>query len=514
MDFSRSRKLLYCRKALKTTMDETNTQLVYNVPPVQNSPPPPVVPPSPGNAPVMPPPAGRNKFKILGLVTAVIVVLGGGGYFAYAQFFNSPERAWKQSVVNQEQLKSGHYQMELSYTDSLGELAEDGENVPALFADAKFTVGLAGQGDFVIPEGKKEADITLLGSLALKAGPMDISYKGELKKIGDNVFFKISDIPVLTQTLPPPYQSTEWIKISTSEAQQTPKDEAKIKKLEELADRFDTSMPETAVGAEEIDGVSTWHYQATLDKSKLKEIFREALTILQQDEPGLNAALGTLTADIEPLIDKIDTKQFGFWVGKKDKQLHQTVIELEFPSFLGPALMSARAKSRNAKRIADIRQMQTALELFYDGNGRYPVAENGFPKAADGGQFKFSSIMPALPNAPKPPDGGCSEQDNYYWYEQTDRGASYKLRFCLGGETGELPGGKQEAGPGGIITLEPLTAPNVPLQKTQNASIYFKYKISGHNNPITIEEPAGAVDIKTIMGASFGQSVLGTFLGM
>jgi prepilin-type N-terminal cleavage/methylation domain-containing protein len=37
------------------------------------------------------------------------------------------------------------------------------------------------------------------------------------------------------------------------------------------------------------------------------------------------------------------------------------------------ALGSARAKARDAKRVADLKQVSTALELFYDAYGRYPV---------------------------------------------------------------------------------------------------------------------------------------------
>lgn len=33
---------------------------------------------------------------------------------------------------------------------------------------------------------------------------------------------------------------------------------------------------------------------------------------------------------------------------------------------------SARARARDAKRIADLRQMATALELYFDANGAYP----------------------------------------------------------------------------------------------------------------------------------------------
>jgi prepilin-type N-terminal cleavage/methylation domain-containing protein len=38
------------------------------------------------------------------------------------------------------------------------------------------------------------------------------------------------------------------------------------------------------------------------------------------------------------------------------------------------SLNSARTKARDAKRISDIKQLQLALELYYDVNGEYPDA--------------------------------------------------------------------------------------------------------------------------------------------
>ncbi len=35
------------------------------------------------------------------------------------------------------------------------------------------------------------------------------------------------------------------------------------------------------------------------------------------------------------------------------------------------SLNSARQKGRDARRISDVKQLQLALELFYDGNGQY-----------------------------------------------------------------------------------------------------------------------------------------------
>lgn len=36
------------------------------------------------------------------------------------------------------------------------------------------------------------------------------------------------------------------------------------------------------------------------------------------------------------------------------------------------SLNSARVKARDAKRVSDIRQLQSALELYYSNNGQYP----------------------------------------------------------------------------------------------------------------------------------------------
>jgi prepilin-type N-terminal cleavage/methylation domain-containing protein len=37
------------------------------------------------------------------------------------------------------------------------------------------------------------------------------------------------------------------------------------------------------------------------------------------------------------------------------------------------SLSQARARGRDARRVADIRQLQLALELYYDANGSYPL---------------------------------------------------------------------------------------------------------------------------------------------
>lgn len=40
------------------------------------------------------------------------------------------------------------------------------------------------------------------------------------------------------------------------------------------------------------------------------------------------------------------------------------------------SLQGARSKARDVKRIAEVQQLMTALELFYDKNGAYPISGN------------------------------------------------------------------------------------------------------------------------------------------
>jgi len=49
------------------------------------------------------------------------------------------------------------------------------------------------------------------------------------------------------------------------------------------------------------------------------------------------------------------------------------------------SLNSARTKARDARRVSDIKQIQVALELYYDTVGQYPTALSSLTTATNGG---------------------------------------------------------------------------------------------------------------------------------
>ena len=110
------------------------------------------------------------------------------------------------------------------------------------------------------------------------------------------------------------------------------------------------------------------------------------------------------------------------------------------------ALNNARMKARDAKRVSDIKQIQTALELYFNDASDYPAA------VTPGGTIAYdtTTYMAIVPTNPKPrTDGSTACPDSDYSYTR-DSGVSYHISFCLGGATGGLAPHTHTATPGGI----------------------------------------------------------------
>ncbi len=107
----------------------------------------------------------------------------------------------------------------------------------------------------------------------------------------------------------------------------------------------------------------------------------------------------------------------------KDSKRGFTLIELLvviaiigiLSSVVLASLNSARRKGRDARRVADVKQLQLALELSYDANGEYPAAILAANLVTPG----YMAAVPADPS------GGA------YTYEQITSGSSYVIMATL-----------------------------------------------------------------------------------
>lgn len=92
-------------------------------------------------------------------------------------------------------------------------------------------------------------------------------------------------------------------------------------------------------------------------------------------------------------------------------------------------LNSARERARDAQRKSDLRNIQTALRLYYNDNGRYPAASGSSISACSGtctwgspwvnGSITYMGILPEDP---------LSNQSYQYTFIDTD---NYTLEACL-----------------------------------------------------------------------------------
>lgn len=116
------------------------------------------------------------------------------------------------------------------------------------------------------------------------------------------------------------------------------------------------------------------------------------------------------------------------------------------------SLGTARSKARDAKRLADIKSVQSALELYNNENAAYPA---GGPALVLGGATATKLCSPEgfaaagacttvlMAGVPKDPDAANS-------YTYTLAAPNYKLGFKLEKATGSLAVGDNCATPAGL----------------------------------------------------------------
>ena len=116
------------------------------------------------------------------------------------------------------------------------------------------------------------------------------------------------------------------------------------------------------------------------------------------------------------------------------------------------ALNSARAKSRDARRISDVQQIQSALEMYYNDANAYPATLG----TSVIGSSTYLTIVPSAPTPFDSPDAtSCTATNNTYAYSAglASNGmvdGTYTLTYCLGSNTGAVHAGLNTATPAGI----------------------------------------------------------------
>lgn len=119
------------------------------------------------------------------------------------------------------------------------------------------------------------------------------------------------------------------------------------------------------------------------------------------------------------------------------------------------SLNSARSKANDARRVSDLRQIQTALELYYDSNNGYPSGNFDSRNSSQWATFSgylSPSYMPTVPVDPRNGSGEgamCGTCGEYY-YSSTN-GQKYIISTYLAVD-GSLTTNSNQYGPYHSVT--------------------------------------------------------------
>lgn len=103
-----------------------------------------------------------------------------------------------------------------------------------------------------------------------------------------------------------------------------------------------------------------------------------------------------------------------------------------------------KERSRDAERVANVKIIQGALELYRNDNGMYPPAlEFGSSLISPDGNKTYAVKLPNNPNPRN--DGDCADSEFIY---TLDSPVSYHLTYCLSGPASGFQGGNAVATPG------------------------------------------------------------------
>jgi len=429
----------------------------------------------------------------------VAVLLVGGVTLGYAYYqSSSPQKTIAKMFGNFSKIKSEEFSGSITANIESDELTTGGQVAGTTSPTAKQKLnlsidfsGASDTNDLANPKFqlalKFKGDMQESGSFSLDA---------DLRFLEKNFYFKISNLPNIQIADLSPF-SDKWIKLSGEELKNSPllnqssgqsqnaalKESkplttAQIQRLEQFITKHQFIKVTKKLADETLAGVPTKHFRFVFDKQAYKDFAKE---LSDNSDYKLDK---TQLDKMNESLDSLNSADGEMWIGKKDAMLYKIVLNfnlaetssskasgkitftMSFSNYNQPvtvtapspvlpfeevlnqllggassALDSASAKSRDALRLADVRQIMTALELSYNDNNKYPNTLDELIKPND--------YLGQVPQSSTPPDGACTMAQNSFAY-QLLKPDKYELSFCLGADTGGYGPGVHTASPEGI----------------------------------------------------------------
>lgn len=411
------------------------------------------------------------KRPLFWIILAGLLVIGGGAYGYYNFVLANPTRVW-QKFKQAGSPAAYQTKFNFSYFDP-GEIGGDNSGLLGLqLKDIK--LGLSGN-SYLNAENAANPESNSKIQYTFSSGNTSFSTGFEYLLQNKVLYLNVGNNPILNAIggAAKDGKKVDWIKIDLSELENRASGtQGQAEFFKQLANpdfknEFAKIWADATIikvnkyiGREKINGAATLHFQNTIDKQALKGLANQYVGALSKAFKGTtseikdsdSAAIGEV---LSRLIDKLEVKEFDTWIGMTDFKLYRVHLLTNSPSFISfikNAGSLRMPQSNDAKRLADIRQMSYALELYFNDHNGYPDGKSGQPLDLTP---NYIGLMPQAP----PADGNCTDYYNTYWYTPAGRKTvvkgktlydSYQLTFCLGTNTGGYPAGIAKLSPAGI----------------------------------------------------------------
>jgi len=469
----------------------------------------------------------RNK--IFWIVLALLAVLGASALGYYKYVYATPKTVFNKFLAAKRPMVfTSDYSLSYSYTDASstkpviltfsGTLYHNGQNAGGSESGNTFTLGLKSP--------VANAGVNLQYLLINNVLYINISQISQLKSLGSD-WVKL-DLGQIQNYLDPHSTTTGQ---SLSGLMSSPALKTKLQNLMANSKIVDLS---NFLTKETIKGIPVYHLKIILDSQALASAAVLAIDLIQND-PGFKGQKITDVQknEIGSVLKKLNLKEGDVWIGQKDYQLYQAHLLLNAPSAQDlsnpkfgsaiPALGQSLEKNRDATRLNDSRQLQQALQLYYNDHGGYPAGKIGVP------QGLIPNYISAWPVAPTPLDGTCTDYFNGYWYK--NKGAafakngvtlypSFTLTFCLGQATGGYDAGIGMITPQGMagnvacpatpdLCVNGKPAGSEDLQAQINglpfdSALDFDGTFYNFGKTQTLQAPANSLDLMQLLQSFFG----------
>lgn len=347
---------------------------------------------------------------IFGII--VIILLGTGIALAtriwdplWNPFRPAPEKVIEKMSQKMNEVKTIHYEGKIDFETKKEDEKESFKMAMDFRNDSDKTdsKNLKTTGDFNLT-------ITFTG--------MQISLAGETITIGDTSYIKFTTIPTLPflgmANIDLSRIKDQWIKYEEETTSEIKEKQEEIRnKIEALFKDKKIFVVKKEFPDEKIRNLKTYHYLVALNKEEIKKILPELFKIMKDflgPEELLN--LGKIEeslSKIEEFFEKIGEITGEVWIGKKDNYLYKIKgekeinmsqfektakgaimikVDMDFSNFdqpvkieapkeyknfneifapsFGSALIETQQKAKDARIIADMTQMQTIAEIYFD----------------------------------------------------------------------------------------------------------------------------------------------------